>query len=228
MKTKAFVTGLCLGMLALTPAFCQAYNYDLFWNFSGGLPPAFRFYSGLPNIIRLDATNQNLRIYSEQSFTLTPPEARGGVVVANFVIEGDFDVTLDYKVDRMDLGTQCQLFIENFVVVRSNQTGGGNNYHIWTPTGWHGTMPTTDTQGTLEIKRSGASVSGWANGVHIWTNSGYGGGDVVLRFNLQAIANGGWTTGALDATFDNLRIRCDRFASTYPAPAPWLDLMLLD
>jgi hypothetical protein len=228
MKAKMLAIVLTFGVLTLTPAFSHAYNYDLVWNFSGGLPPALSFENALPDILQLDDTHQNLRIYSDQSFSLTHPSVKAGTVVSNFVIGGDFEITLDYKVDLMDLGTQCQLLILDFVVVRSNETGHGNNYHVWNLGSWHGTIPTTDTQGTFEIKRSGASVSGWANGALIYTQPSYGTGDVEVRFNIQANTYGGWTTGALDATFDNLRIQCDRFISYKPTPVPWLDMMLLD
>ena len=91
------------------------------------------------------------------------------------VILGDFDASIDIRnasITRLDgsPGNQVQLNTafgpQTICVVRSDETGGGHNAHVWRdpPKSWTGTISTTATNGTLRVKRVGAAVTASFNG----------------------------------------------------------------
>jgi hypothetical protein len=96
---------------------------------------------------------------------------------------------------------------------------GYNNYHVWLG-GWYGTTPTSDMQGTMEIKRTGGTIQALVNGTPIYTYS-YGTGDQSsLGFNIDANWWGGWSGGILDITYDDLWVQCDTLPTGPPVPLP--------
>jgi hypothetical protein len=223
MKRKLLLSATLLVLLASMPALSYGYTYNYFWDFSTGLPAAFQFTNDLPGIIQLDDTQGNLRIYSS-GFVLSGGQVKGASVGSTFAIGGDFDISIHYQLNTLYNGTQAHFAAGNFPMLRSYENGN-NNYHVWLG-GWQGTTPTSDMQGTMEIKRTGGTIQALVNGSPIFTYA-YGTGDVSsLGFNIDANTYGGWGSGVLDIIYDNLSVQCDTLPSGPPVPLPGTALLL--
>ena len=221
MKKSIIAFMVIFSIASLTfgkPAISYGYNYDYFWDFSGGLPPDFHFTSDLPGIIKLDDTGGNLRIYSSY-------QPYGGVngagVGTNFTLGGDFYVSVHYKLNQLYNGTQAHFFAGGNML-RSYERDY-NNYHVWLGY-WYGTISTSDMEATMGLRRTGGTIEALVNGTPFCSYY-WGTGDVYVSFNIQSNSYGGWSGGYLDITYDNLRVQCDAFPSGPPVPVPpsvWL------
>lgn len=136
----------------------------------------------LRQISFLDQSNYDLRIGSNSFDAI--PEVKMGDVVARFSVRGNFDIKIQYKLNKaLDNGTQVQLNLPNCVLVRRNE--GYNNYHVWIGH-WEGERSTDDTRGVLRFVRTGLHLYAYAKNDLIYAYNNYGSQDVTLSFVVQA------------------------------------------
>ncbi|RPH63786.1 MAG: hypothetical protein EHM89_03195 [Acidobacteria bacterium] len=128
-------------------------------------------------------------------------------------IQGDFDISVDFRnasINRVNGSPANQVQLnaqfggQLFAIVRDDDVGFGDNYHVFVdpPVQWRGPVANTSTSGTLRIRRRGTTVTGYFNGVVIHSGS-YNSADITrLWISLQ---NNG-TTDATAVTFDNVSL----------------------
>ena len=203
--------------IVLFPTSSQAET--IFFDFSDGLGSCFSFYNPT-GLFTLDDTSGELRLVKPED--TMKDIIKSGKICSNFLIGGDFDISVDYKLNiPLQDGDQLEFHLcsKNFsyFIVRSNESWlGGDNYHVWFND--HAepipAITTTDTSGTLRFVRIGDEISAYfmSEGSSEYTrihsqvfDSGY----VRIRMVLQ---NQPHSHSALDASFDNLRIEADQIS----------------
>jgi hypothetical protein len=203
---------ICLLMFS-SPSQAVTLSYD----FSSGMGSDFTF-ENLTGLFTLDDSGGELRL--SKAADSEPNYFRPARIRANYLLQGDFEVRVGYRINiSLNDGDQQQLnlgFLDGtgLANVRSNESWlGGNNYHVWVkdheePTGG---ISTSDVSGTLVYKRSGNTISAYfrspgANADTFLTSKTVSVPLIAFTMSLQSQPN---SHGALDASFDNLYVRAD-------------------
>jgi hypothetical protein len=209
------LAGLAGLFLTIGPAAAVTVNF----NFNSGLGPNFTFYQRNTTNVALDDTGGNLRIYSSG---MSGTGVRGGEVMSNFTIQGDFDLIVDFTINN-PLATSQQVEVHPhgmavFYPIRDN-SGGGNNYHVWTGS-VQGRQSTDDLMGTLRLRRVGSTAYGyfWSYLDHDYTLM-YSGSVSTSDFAVGLmVQNNDSQTGSFNVAFDNLYITADGITGLVPLP----------
>jgi len=212
---RLFLLAACAALTAISPV-VQAAQFDD--DFGAGLRPKFWSVSSNQPLYKLDATQEEIRLSKPVGGTFTFQTID---VEFPFVVRGDFDVQIDFRdasINRVSgvPGNQVQLNAvfgsQYFGVVRSDESPGGQNHHVFInpPAVWVGATPDGAAAGTMRIVRTGSTVSGYINGGLI--HSGVFNADDVSRLWFSLQNNG--TTDATSVTFDNFHLIAD--AIIYP------------
>lgn len=222
------LAGLMAFSLTADPALAVTVNF----NFNHGMGPNFTFYQRNTTDVALDDMGGNLRIYSGG---MGGSGVRGGEVMTNFTIHGDFDITVDFIIlQALSNLQQVEVHPHNmsiFYPIRDN-TDGGDNYHVWIGS-VQGRQPTGDLTGTLRVVRVGTTASAYfRNQVSGDYSFIYSGGVTTedIRLGLM-VQNNGSQGGSLNVAFDNLTITADRIDGLAPSPVSLpgsLILLLMD
>ena len=184
------------------------------FNFNDGMGDDF-FFSDPTGLFSYDDTQGNIQI-SKPTDTMTEDDVKYAKLYSNFSIEGDFDISVEYKLNTvLQDGDQLEFQVFNasfsFFVVRSNETWiGGNNYHVYSNDNI-GPQPgiiTDDDHGNMRIVRSGSVITGYAKQ---FDEAQY---EEIYSFTLNddpvqlalSIQNQPHSHSSLDVEFDNLTI----------------------
>jgi len=224
-------------VFALGLAALPAWAVTVSFNFDDGLGPNFEFVrvDPSPNPTTqafLDTSSQELRIYSPgttKDLGWNPYGYQvGGEVKSKFTIQGDFDITVDYKIYHA-LGSNYQQVelhphgTDPFYVVR-DRAHGIEQYHVWSAMRFNETE-TSDTYGKLRLRREGEIFYGyfWNHSSNDWQlihSRDLYGTDIQLGLRVQ---NNLTQTLPFNAAYDNLTITADNITGLVPLPATlWL------
>jgi len=190
---------------------------SLYYDFSQGMGTEFSFYnpSGQFN---LDDTAGELRLTKPDGNT--DDSLRLAKVVSDFLIGGNFDISVDYRLSLpLSDGDQLEfeLYGNNFIFfnVRSNESWlGGEQYHTFLgPRNIQPipAIPTTDNKGSLRFVRESNIISAYfkypnsEEYILIYSEIF---DDIYVRLAM-VIKNQPYNTSSLDASFYNLRIEAD-------------------
>lgn len=206
MSRSTFLISLSILVLTSTTALgTETFNDD----FATGIDPSRWTVTTSGPLYTVDGSQGDVHI--------SKPIGGSGFQYAWLVLEcdfgGDFDVSVDFSdamITRMNgaPGNQVQLTLsfggQLFVVVRSDELPGGDNIHVFVnpPGTWVGEQPTSVTEGTLRVTRSGSVVSGYLDGnlIHSGTYN-----DAPVTFLTLALQNNG-TNDPTSVTFDNFSL----------------------
>ncbi len=190
---------------------------SLYYDFSQGMGTEFSFYNPSGQF-DLDDTAGELRLTKPDG---NPDDSmRLAKVVSDFLIGGNFDISVDYSLSLpLNNGDQLEfeLYGNNFIFfnVRSNESWlGGEQYH--TSLGPRNiqpipAIPTTDNKGTLRFVRELDIISAYFKSpnseeyILIYSETF---DDIYVRFAM-VIKSQPFNTSSLDSSFYNLRIEAD-------------------
>jgi hypothetical protein len=214
-----FVLGTipCLLLFAIVIMAAPSQAVTLNFDFSQGMGTEFYFYNPTSQFA-LDETGEELRM--TKAADGTDESLKLAKVVSQFLIGGNFDVSIDYKLNLpLNDGGQLgfQLYGHNFIFfsVRSNESWlGGDQYHTFLgPRNIQPipAFPTTDRGGTLRFVRESNIISAYFKSPdseeytliysEIFDN-------IYVRFAM-VLQNQPSSTSPLNASFRNLRVEAD-------------------
>lgn len=181
-------------------------------DFAAGLDSRYWTVVGDTNLYTLDVSLGDVRIskpvagdYVLRSLGLTFRPKLGG----DSAVSVDMTNTSITRVDGAP-GNQIQLNIrfsgQGFFVVRSDESPGGNNLHVFLdpPLTWAGAVASTATSGRLQVVRIGAVVQGWFD-TQLLFDGNFNAEDAEVNFALQ----NNRTRDATAVTFDNFSVTAD-------------------
>jgi hypothetical protein len=186
---------------------------NILYTFDNGKGADFVF-DNTTGLFTLDDTHGELRLAKPADTSSNT--LRLGRVRAIFRLIGNFDVSVDYKINQpLNDGDQLefQLYSKNFnyFISRSNEAWlGGNNYHVFLLNAKAGVV-TEDTHGTLRFVRQEKVITVYfkspENSEYTFLDSRIlDTNSVLLGMVLQSQPN---SHAALDASYDNLSISAD-------------------
>jgi hypothetical protein len=203
----------------------QSNAVTLFYDFSSGMGSDFTFENST-GLFTLDDSGGELRL--TKAADSEPDYFRPARIRANYLLQGDFEVRVDYRIySPLNDGDQQQLnlgFLDGtgLANVRSNESWlGGNNYHVWVTNHQEGGTSTSDDHGTLVYMRSGNTINAYFRSPGALNDTFLTSKTVTVpliafTMSLQSQPN---SHGALDASFDNLYVRADGIMF-FVAPLP--------
>jgi hypothetical protein len=226
MRKKGMILAALI-LLMMFP-FSGAWAVSMTWDFSSGLDTTMFNFSQTGSFT-LNDSGGNLLISKGSGGS-----AAGALVESRFLLEGNFDIRVDYNlvsplgfgdalqlvIGTGDVGPSIQLWRDN-----NNQYPGypGNSYHASTDPSqvFLGTIQTTDTYGTLELQRTGTSVSALV--IHpdgtttsIYTFPDFGTLDVLIALSLVQTQDHS-SFGPMACSFDNLSVTADNIVPLPPS-----------
>ena len=190
---------------------------SLYYDFSQGMGTEFSFYNPSGQF-DLDDTAGELRLTKPDGST--DDSLKLAKVVSDFLIGGNFDISVDYRLSfPLNNGDQLEfeLYGNNFIFfnVRSNESWlGGEQYHTFLgPRNIQPipAIPTTDNKGNLRFVRESNIISAYFKSYNseeymlIYSEIF---DDIYVRFAM-VIKNQPFNASSLDASFYNLRIEAD-------------------
>jgi len=230
---KLFFCGV-LALFALHPGAAPAVTVS--WDFAGGLDHSNFTYSTNSNVTLTDTAGE---------LQLTKPAQwsgsnliQGGYIRPNFLLQGNFDVQVDYKINATPLNDGVAIHMELWnpysYLARANDNGQGQTYYVYRdpPRAYYGGRSTPDNQGTFRAVRSGGTVtfyekaSGAPSWTTIYTDSSFGSQDIHFDLAVQDSQYATPYAKSFDASFDNLRVTADSLSGYSPVPLPPTALLL--
>ncbi len=154
----------------------------------------------------------------------------GGSNVFNFIkmqfqrpLTGDFDAQMDFRgasINRTNgspgnqVEMHCRIGDQFLAIVRSDETGLGQNVHVWQdpPASSAGTRSSTATNGTLRIRRTGAAVDFYLDQTLLYSATSSTNPVAYLAFAL----NNNGTTDPTAVTFDNFQVKATTILPAFP------------
>jgi hypothetical protein len=207
----------CLLLFAVITLAAPSEAVTLNYDFSQGMGTEFYFYNPTSQFA-LDETGEELRM--TKAADGTDESLKLAKVVSHFLIGGNFDVSIDYRLNLpLNDGDQLgfQLYGQNFIFfnVRSNESWlGGDQYHTFLgPRNIQPipAFPTTDKEGTLRFVRESNIISAYFKSPdseeytliysEVFDN-------IYVRFAM-VLQNQPFSTSSLNVSFHNLRVEAD-------------------
>jgi len=223
--TKKSAILMTLALLILFPSAAALADVTHFWSFSNGLDSANFTYTNNTDNFTLVTTGGNLDFTKAAPWNWAYGWVQGGYVSSNFYLQGDFDITVDYKSNIIPLGggIQVQLNLGDQALVREIPF-----YQVWNGSSVVGQTGTSDQEGALQIVRTGGTAyfSYYDGGVwNIFYSDGIGTGDIQFGLSVQDNAYNGGNGVPFDVSFDNLTVTAASTPGYVNVPLPgavWL------
>ncbi len=184
--------------------------------FCSGISPSYWAVQSNQPLYSMTMNNCGV-VFSKPAGTGTNPNFQFiALALQPLRVQGDFDVRVGFTGASINHltgspGNQVQLNCnfggQFFAVVRSDESGFGQNVHVYAdPPGlWYGTRTDMDTSGILRITRSGTLLSGYFNSMPLY-QADYSTGDATLTCSLQ---NNG-TSDPTSVTFQDFQLFATR------------------
>jgi len=192
----------------------------------GTLSPLWSARWGGPSSVVESGGQLNIDVATSSSYA-------DGVARSNFVLEGDFDVSIDFTDFGPGAAAPFRHSYLHFVgtdsaqmrgIVRINDlAGAGRSYNMYLPSyGIDYEVATTDTSGSLRIVREGSIFTGYYHDGSAWVSLGSGSAwTEATSVNLGAGSDSPYP--GVSVSFDNFQATANQITSV-PEPSAFVML----
>lgn len=211
----------------------------LVFDFDSGLGPNFSVWND-GGLWTVDTTGTNLRISKPaDDGTFRPTGFVAGGVSSNFILAGDFTVTVDFTLHDFPSAGIATGLNESLLIARSSSDSFfevfryrselGDNIAVFAapPGAGLGLTHSTITSGRYRIQRTGSTLTGSfadAGSSSFTSLASVDGFTDPMQVELvgvqgRSVVDGSRSTTAMDISYDNLVVEADNITGVVPEPA---------